>query len=62
MIRFRPKRGEKPEYINTLNGSGLAVGRALAAILEYYQNEEGSITVPDVLREYIGIDVIKWSN
>jgi seryl-tRNA synthetase len=44
----------KPELIHTLNGSGLAVGRALVAVLENYQNPDGSVTVPDVLRPYMG--------
>src|SRR5690606_39055360 len=50
-IRYRPGGG-KPEFVHTLNGSGLAVGRTLAAVLENYQNEDGSVTVPDVLRAY----------
>ena len=52
--RFRPAEGGKPEFVHTLNGSGLAVGRTLVAVLENYQNEDGSITVPDVLRPYMG--------
>jgi seryl-tRNA synthetase len=51
--RYRAKSG-KPEYVHTLNGSGVAVGRALIAVMETYQNEDGSITVPDVLRPYMG--------
>ncbi|MFB5085432.1 serine--tRNA ligase [Symbiobacterium thermophilum] len=50
-IRYRPAGG-KPEFVHTLNGSGLAVGRTLAAVMENYQNEDGSITVPEVLRPY----------
>ncbi|MCX7771317.1 MAG: serine--tRNA ligase [Proteobacteria bacterium] len=58
-IKFRPKGSNKTEYIHTLNGSGLAVGRTLAAILENYQNEDGSITVPKALRKYMGgIEII----
>ncbi|MBO8141812.1 MAG: serine--tRNA ligase [Firmicutes bacterium] len=53
-IRFRPARKAKPEFVHTLNGSGLAVGRTLAAILENYQNEDGSVTVPEALRPYMG--------
>ncbi|MDR1113904.1 MAG: serine--tRNA ligase [Candidatus Margulisbacteria bacterium] len=53
-IRFRRETGAKPEFVHTLNGSGLAVGRTLAAILENYQNTDGSITVPEVLRPYLG--------
>ncbi len=51
--RFRPGEG-KPEFVHTLNGSGVAVGRALIAVLENYQQEDGSITVPEVLRAYMG--------
>ncbi|MBQ4544715.1 MAG: serine--tRNA ligase [Oscillospiraceae bacterium] len=58
-IRFRPEPGAKPQLVHTLNGSGVAIGRTVAAILENYQNEDGSITVPEVLRKYIGKDVIK---
>ena len=58
-IRFRPEPGAKPEFVHTLNGSGLAVGRAAAAILENYQQADGSIEVPEVLRSYMGTDVIK---
>ncbi len=56
-IRYRKKDG-KLEYVHTLNGSGLAIGRTLVAIVENYQNKDGSITVPEVLRPYLGIDVI----
>jgi Seryl-tRNA synthetase len=51
--RFRNAAG-KPELLHTLNGSGVAVGRALVAVLENYQNADGSITVPEVLRPYMG--------
>jgi seryl-tRNA synthetase len=51
--RFKTAQG-KNELVHTLNGSGLAVGRALVAVLENYQNEDGSITVPEVLRPYMG--------
>lgn len=60
-IRYRPEPGARPRYVHTLNGSGLAVGRTLAAILENYQQEDGSVVVPEVLRPYLGIDVIKLS-
>jgi seryl-tRNA synthetase len=53
-IRFRREKGAKPEFVHTLNGSGLAVGRTFAAILENYQNEDGSVTIPEVLRPYMG--------
>ncbi len=58
-IRFRREPKAKPEFVHTLNGSGLAVGRTLAAVLENYQNEDGSITVPEVLRPYMGCDKIE---
>lgn len=57
-IRYRPEQGVRPRFVHTLNGSGLAVGRTLAAILENYQQEDGSVVVPHVLRPYIGVDVI----
>jgi len=53
-IRYRPDEGGKPQLVHTLNGSGLAVGRTLLAILENYQQEDGSVTVPEVLRPYMG--------
>ena len=56
-IRF--KENGKTRFVHTLNGSGLAIGRTTAAVIENYQNEDGSITVPEVLRPYIGVDVIK---
>ena len=52
--RFRPKGGKDVRYVHTLNGSGLAVGRTLIAVMENYQNEDGSITVPEALRPYMG--------
>ena len=52
--RYRPEAGAKPEFVHTLNGSGLAVGRTLVAVVENYQNEDGSITVPVALRPYMG--------
>lgn len=59
-IRYRPKDGGKPKFVHTVNGSGLAVGRTLVAVLENYQNEDGSVTVPEVLRPYLGgLDTIK---
>jgi len=56
-IRFR-REGGKPEFVHTLNGSGLAVGRTVAAILENFQQEDGSVIVPEVLRKYMGVDRI----
>lgn len=53
-IRFRRENKGKPEYVHTLNGSGLAVGRTVAAILENYQQEDGSVVIPEVLRPYMG--------
>lgn len=58
-IRYRPSSGAKPRFVHTLNGSGLAVGRTFAAIIENYQNEDGSVTVPEALRHFMGGDVIK---
>lgn len=52
--RFRREGEKKPEFVHTLNGSGLAVGRALIAVMENYQNEDGSLTIPAVLRRYMG--------
>ncbi|MBD1222290.1 serine--tRNA ligase [Virgibacillus halodenitrificans] len=53
-IRFRRDANGKPEYVHTLNGSGLAIGRTVAAILENYQQEDGSVIVPTALRAYMG--------
>lgn len=53
-LRFRRAGGSKPEFAHTLNGSGLAVGRTWIAILENYQNEDGSVTIPEILRQYMG--------
>jgi seryl-tRNA synthetase len=57
-IRFKPKGGGKSEFVHTLNGSGLAVGRTWIAIVENYQQADGSIIIPEVLRPYMGIDRI----
>ena len=57
-IRFKPKAGGKSEFVHTLNGSGLAVGRTWIAVVENYQQADGSIAVPEVLRPYMGIDRI----
>jgi len=54
MIRYRSKEKEKVNFVHTLNGSGLAVGRTLVAILENYQQKDGSVVIPDVLRPYMG--------
>lgn len=53
-IRFRREPNAKPEYVHTLNGSGLAIGRTVAAILENYQQQDGSVVIPEVLRPYMG--------
>lgn len=53
-IRFKPNGGGKPQFVHTLNGSGLAVGRTLIAVLENYQHEDGSIKIPEVLSSYMG--------
>lgn len=59
-IRYRENPKDKPQYVHTLNGSGVAVGRTVAAILENYQNEDGTVTVPEALRSYMGdIDQIR---
>lgn len=59
-IRFRPEEKGKVEFVHTLNGSGLAVGRTLAAILENYQQEDGTVVIPEALRGYLnGKDIIK---
>lgn len=58
-IRFRRDTKSKPEFVHTLNGSGVAVGRTVAAILENYQQADGSVIVPKVLRLYMGCDVIE---
>ena len=57
-IKFRRSQDSKLEFVHTLNGSGLAVGRTLVAILENYQNEDGTITIPEVLRPYMRVDKI----
>jgi seryl-tRNA synthetase len=57
-IRFKPKGGGKSEFVHTLNGSGLAVGRTWIAVVENYQQADGSIVVPEVLRPYMGIERI----
>lgn len=58
-IRFKRSRDSKTEFVHMLNGSGLAVGRTVAAVIENYQNADGTISVPEVLRKYMGTDIIK---
>jgi len=53
-IRYRPAKGEKPRAVHTINGSGLAVGRTIVALLEQYQQDDGSVVIPDALRPYMG--------
>ena len=57
-IRFRRTEGGKPEFVHTLNGSGLAIGRTTAAILENYQQADGSVKIPEALKKYMNVDVI----
>jgi seryl-tRNA synthetase len=55
-IRYRPEPGAKPELVHTLNGSGLALPRTVAAIIETYQQSDGSLVVPEALRPYMRVD------
>jgi seryl-tRNA synthetase len=57
-IRYRPAEGAKPEYVHTLNGSGLALPRIMIAIMENYQQEDGSIRVPTALQPFMGVSLI----
>jgi seryl-tRNA synthetase len=57
-IRYRPAKGEKPRFVHTLNGSGLAFPRTIACLLEHHQNADGSVNVPSALRPYLGTDVL----
>jgi len=57
-IKFKENPADKAQFVHTLNGSGVAVGRSVAAILENYQNEDGSVVVPEVLRKYMSVEVI----
>ena len=57
-IRYRPKEGARPRYVHTLNGSGLGLPRVLIAVLETYQQADGSVRIPEVLQSYTGFDVI----
>jgi len=57
-IRFRGAKGDKPRFVHTLNGSGLALPRTIACLLEQYQNADGSVTLPDALRPYLGTNRI----
>jgi len=57
--RYRPKDGKGTRFVHTLNGSGLAVGRTLIAVLENYQESDGSIRIPDALQPYMGMAKIE---
>ncbi|MFQ5771300.1 MAG: aminoacyl--tRNA ligase-related protein, partial [bacterium] len=58
-IRFRHESNAKTDFVHTLNGSGLALPRTVIALLENFQTEEGTVRVPEALRPYLGVDVIK---
>ena len=58
-IRYRPEAGGRPEFVHILNGSGVAVPRLFAAILEAFQQADGSVVIPEALRSYVGKDVIR---
>ncbi|WP_448592983.1 serine--tRNA ligase [Thermoflexus hugenholtzii] len=58
-LRYRPRPGARPRYVHTLNGSGLGLPRTVIAILENYQQRDGSIVVPEVLRPYMGVEVLR---
>jgi len=58
-IRFRPSPDEKPLFVHTLNGSGLALPRVLISVMENYQQADGSIKVPDILQPFMGCELIK---
>lgn len=58
-VRYRPQAGEKPQYVHTLNGSGLALPRIVISVLENYQQADGSVVVPEVLRSFMGVEVIR---
>ncbi len=57
-IRYRPEHGAKPEFVHTLNGSGVALPRLVVSLLENYQQADGTIVVPEPLRPYMGVDVL----
>lgn len=58
-IRYKKTPKDKAQFVHTLNGSGVAVGRTVAAILENYQNADGSVTIPEALVPFMGTDTIK---
>jgi len=57
-LNIKYRRGKENRFLHTINGTAVAIGRTLIAILENYQNEDGSVTIPEVLRPYLGIDKI----
>jgi seryl-tRNA synthetase len=57
-VRFKPSSGGKPEYVHTLNGSGLALPRVVAALIEHYQTPDGRVIVPKALHHYTHFEVI----
>ena len=57
-IRYRPEQGVRPRFPHTLNGSGIALPSAIIGVLENFQQEDGSVVIPEVLRPYTGFDVI----
>jgi seryl-tRNA synthetase len=59
-IKYRPTRGAHVEYVHTLNASGLAVGRTMAAILEVYQQADGTVIIPKVLRPSMGTSIVSF--
>ena len=58
-IRYRPAPGEKPRFVHTLNGSGLAFPRIIASLLEHYQQPDGTVTLPEPLHRYFGDDALR---
>ena len=58
-IHFRRERGRRPEYVHTLNASGLATSRVFPAVLEHYQRADGSVVVPERLRRWVGTDILE---
>ena len=58
-IKYKNNSQDKAQYVHTLNGSGLAVGRTVAAILENYQNSDGTVNIPEVLQKYMNTNIIK---
>lgn len=57
-IKYRPRQSARAEYVHTLNAAGLAIGRTMAAILEAYQQADGTIIIPKVLRPFMGVSVL----